>query len=86
MYNGRTITYNDDHVTLATTGDRVTAEYVLPHDDEDTPFEDYWNEDEWEKKEATLHKRTVNTTSTLPLRKTLNLLLMSRPRTEWFSA
>ncbi|MDJ1430649.1 hypothetical protein [Halostagnicola sp. A-GB9-2] len=44
-------------MTLATTGDRVTAEYVLPHDDEDTPFEEYWNEDEWEKKEATLHKR-----------------------------
>lgn len=26
----------DDHVTLATVGDRVTAEYILPHDDEDT--------------------------------------------------
>ncbi|MFP8956836.1 RNA-guided endonuclease InsQ/TnpB family protein [Natrialbaceae archaeon A-CW3] len=57
VYNGRTITYNDDHVTLATTGDRVTAEYVLPHDDEGTPFEEYWNEDKWEKKEATLHMR-----------------------------
>ncbi|MFP8958961.1 RNA-guided endonuclease TnpB family protein, partial [Natrialbaceae archaeon A-CW3] len=57
VYNGRTITYNDNHVTLATIGNRVTAEYVLPHDDEGTPFEDYWNEDKWEKKEATLHKR-----------------------------
>ncbi|WP_342806651.1 hypothetical protein [Natronosalvus hydrolyticus] len=45
VYNGRTITYNDDHVTLATTGERVTAEYVLPHDNEGTPFEEYWNED-----------------------------------------
>ena len=29
---------------------------VLPHD-EGTPFEEYWNEDEWKKKEAILHKR-----------------------------
>lgn len=56
MYNGRTITYNDDHCTLATVNDRVTAEYILPHDDEGTPFEDYWT-DKWEKTEATLHKR-----------------------------
>ena len=56
VYNGRTITYNDDHVSLATTDKRVTAEYVTPVDDEGTPFEDYWA-DEWEKAEATLHKR-----------------------------
>ncbi|MFC4406720.1 RNA-guided endonuclease InsQ/TnpB family protein [Haloarchaeobius iranensis] len=56
VYNGRTITYNDDHVSLATTGKRVTAEYVTPVNEEGTPFEDYWT-DEWEKREATLHKR-----------------------------
>jgi IS605 OrfB family transposase len=56
VYNGRTITYNDDHVSLATTDKRVTAEYVTPVTDEGTPFEDYWT-DEWEKGEATLHKR-----------------------------
>ncbi len=56
VYNGRTITYNDDHVSLATTAKRVTAEYVTPVTDEGTPFEDYWT-DEWEKGEATLHKR-----------------------------
>ena len=56
VYNGRTITYNDDHVSLATTGKRVTAEYVTPVNEEGTPFEDYWT-DEWEKAEATLHKR-----------------------------
>jgi IS605 OrfB family transposase len=56
VYNGRTITYNDDHVTLATVGDRVTADLVTPKDDEGTPFADYWTDD-WEKKEATLHKR-----------------------------
>jgi IS605 OrfB family transposase len=56
VYNGRTITYNDDHVSLATTDKRVTAEYVTPVNEEGTPFEDYWAE-EWEKAEATLHKR-----------------------------
>ena len=55
VYNGRTITY-DDHVTLATVGDRVTAEFVTPEDDAGTPFAEYWTDD-WEKKEATLHKR-----------------------------
>ena len=56
MYNGRTITYHDDHVTLATIDDRVTAEFVTPEDDEGTPFAEYWTDD-WERKEATLHKR-----------------------------
>jgi len=56
VYNGRTITYNDDHVSLATTDKRVTAEYVTPVNEEGTPFEDYWT-DKWEKAEATLHKR-----------------------------
>jgi len=56
VYNGRTITYNDDHVSLATTDKRVTAEYITPVTEEGTPFEDYWT-DEWEKGEATLHKR-----------------------------
>ncbi|MFP8958963.1 RNA-guided endonuclease InsQ/TnpB family protein, partial [Natrialbaceae archaeon A-CW3] len=57
VYNRRTITYNDDHVTLSTVEGRVKAEYVFPYHDEGTPFEEYWNEDKWEKKEATLHKR-----------------------------
>jgi IS605 OrfB family transposase len=56
VYNGRTITYNHDHVSLATTGKRVTAEYVTPVNEDGTPFEDYWT-DEWEKAGATLHKR-----------------------------
>ncbi len=56
VYNGRTITYHDDHVTLATVGDRVQAEFVTPHDEDGTPFAEYWTP-EWERKEATLHKR-----------------------------
>ena len=56
VYNGRTITYTDDHVSLATVADRVTADYVTPVNEDGTPFEDYWT-DAWEKTEATLHKR-----------------------------
>ena len=56
VYNGRTITDHDDHVTLATVGDRVTAEFVTPADDAGTPFTEYWTDD-WEKKEAMLHNR-----------------------------
>ena len=56
VYNGRTITYNDDYVSLATVDDRVTDEYVTPVNEDGTPFEDYWT-DVWEKTEATLHKR-----------------------------
>jgi len=56
VYNGRTITYNDDHVTLATVDDRVTAEFVTPNEEDGTPFAEYWTP-EWECKGATLHKR-----------------------------
>ena len=57
VYGTRTITYNDDHCTLATVDGRIRAEYVTPEDDDSTPFAEYWNSDEWERKEATLHKR-----------------------------
>lgn len=56
VYNGRTITYHDDHVTLATVDDSVTAEFVIPEDETGTPFAEYCT-NEWERKEATLHKR-----------------------------
>ncbi|WP_338742606.1 hypothetical protein [Haloplanus salilacus] len=57
VYGTRTVTYNDDYCTLATVGSRVRAEYVTSEDDEGAPFGEYWNRDEWERKEATLHKR-----------------------------
>jgi IS605 OrfB family transposase len=57
VYDGRTITFNDDHCTLSTTGGRVTAEYVFPEDTDRTPFETYWEDDDWQKSSATLHKR-----------------------------
>jgi predicted transposase len=57
VYDARTITYNDDHCTLSTVDGRVTAEYVLPDDTRGTLFEEYWEKPEWERGEATLHKR-----------------------------
>ncbi|SFR87541.1 transposase [Halomicrobium zhouii] len=57
VYGSRTITYNDDHCTLATVDGRIRANYVTPDDPDSTPFEDYWDRNEWERKEATLHKR-----------------------------
>ncbi|GAB3330347.1 RNA-guided endonuclease TnpB family protein [Haloplanus salinarum] len=57
IYDNRTVTFYDDYCTLSTTEDRVSAEYVLPEDTTDTPFETYWNNPEWEQNSATLHKR-----------------------------
>ncbi|WP_245800679.1 RNA-guided endonuclease InsQ/TnpB family protein [Natrinema saccharevitans] len=57
VYGTRTITYNDDHCTIATVDGRIRAEYITPEDSEGTPFEEYWECNEWERKEATLHKR-----------------------------
>ncbi len=73
VYNGRTITYNDDSVSLATTDKRVTAEYVTPVNKNGTPFADYWT-DEWEKAEATLHKRDGTYSLHVAVKKTLTLL------------
>ena len=57
VYDGRTITYNEDHCTLSSVEDRITAEYIIPEDTRGTPFEEYWKNPEWERGEATLHKR-----------------------------
>ena len=57
VYGSRPITYFDDHCTLATVDGRVRADYVTPEEETDTPFETYWECEEWERKEATLHKR-----------------------------
>lgn len=45
VYNGRSITYNDDHVSLAITDKRVTAEYVTPVNDGGTPFGEHWTDE-----------------------------------------
>lgn len=56
VYDRRTITFNDDHCTLPTIDGRVTTEYVFPEDTSNTPFETYWEDPDWEKSSATLHK------------------------------
>lgn len=41
VYDGRTITYNDDRCTLSAVEDRVTAEFIVPEDTRGAPFEEY---------------------------------------------
>jgi len=87
VYNGRTITYNDDHVTLATVGDRVTAEFVTPTTKTALRSRSIGRTTGNARKPRSTNG-TARTTSTLLLRKTSNLLILAtnRPRTEWFSA
>jgi len=54
-YDSRTVTVNDDHATLATIDGRVTAEFVLPDEQRDTPHSAYLFNDDYDVKGATLH-------------------------------
>jgi len=56
VYDKRSATFNSDHATLSTPNGRVTAEYVLPTEDEreDTPFGRYYESDDWDASSATL--------------------------------
>ena len=56
VYDKRSATFNSDHATLSTPNGRVTAEYVLPTEDEreDTPFGRYYESDDWNASSATL--------------------------------
>ncbi len=56
-YNRRNATFHDDHATLSTVGGRITAEYVLPDEDRDTPHSQYLCSDDYETTGATLHYR-----------------------------
>jgi putative transposase len=58
-YDARTVTVNDDHATLATIDGRVTAEFVLPNEQRDTPHSAYLFNDDYDVKGATLHYDTV---------------------------
>jgi putative transposase len=55
VYTRNAVTYDDDHVTLASTEGRVRAEFVLPEDSTVPPSK--YLTDDWEKKESTLHRR-----------------------------
>ena len=56
-YDQRSATFNADHATLSTVEGRITAEYVLPDEDRDTPHAKYLFGDEYETTGATLHYR-----------------------------
>jgi len=56
-YNQRNATFHDDHASLSTVDGRVTAEYVLPDENRDTPHSKYLRSDEFEQTGATLHYR-----------------------------
>ena len=57
VYDKRTATFLDDHVSLATTDGRIEADYVLPDEDSDTPHSEYLFSDEYETTSAELHYR-----------------------------
>jgi IS605 OrfB family transposase len=60
-YNWRNATFHEDHVTLSTVGGRITAEYVLPDDDRETPHSKYLFSEAFETTGATLHyRKTTN--------------------------
>jgi len=56
-YNQRNATFHDDHATLATVDGRITAEYVFPDENRDTPHSQYLLNDDYETTGATLHYR-----------------------------
>jgi IS605 OrfB family transposase len=56
-YDKRSATFHDDYTSLSTVGGRITAEYILPGEDRDTPHSQYLFSDEYEKTGATLHYR-----------------------------
>ncbi len=56
VYDKRSATFYVDHATLSTPNGRVTAEYVLPpkEEREDTPFDTYYESEDWDASSATL--------------------------------
>lgn len=61
-YDKRSATFHDDHASLSTVGGRITAEYVLPDEDRDTPHSSYLFSDDYETTGATLHYRENRST------------------------
>jgi Probable transposase. len=51
----RTATFHDDYVSLATTDDRIEADYVLPDTNNDTPHSEYLFSNKYETTGAELH-------------------------------
>ncbi len=58
----------DDHATLATLDGRVTAEFVLPNEQRETPHAAYLFNEDYDLKGATLHYDTVEDRFSLHVR------------------
>jgi hypothetical protein len=56
-YNHRNATFHEYQATLATVDGRVTAEYILPDESDDSPHSQYLLNDDYETTRATLHDR-----------------------------
>jgi IS605 OrfB family transposase len=54
-YDKRAATFYDDHVSLSTVDGRIEADYVFPEDKTDTPFEEYFDNDDWQFRTSMLH-------------------------------
>lgn len=59
-YDKRSATFHDDHASLSTIDGRITAEYVLPDENSDTPHSQYLLNEEYETTGATLHYRKTS--------------------------
>ncbi len=60
VYDHRTATFHDEYVSLATVDGRIEADYILPDEDRDTPYADYFFSDEYETTGAELHYSNGN--------------------------
>ena len=57
VYDKRCATFNGDHATLSTVEGRITAQYVLPDENRETPHSEYLFNDDYEVTGAELHYR-----------------------------
>ena len=72
-YDKRSATFHDDHASLSTVGGRITAEYVLPGEDHNTPHTVYLFSDDYETTGATLHDRETTDEFYLHVRTTADV-------------
>ncbi|WP_241981521.1 hypothetical protein [Halorubrum sp. GN11_10-6_MGM] len=57
VYDKRCATFNNDHATLPTVERRITAEYVFPDGNRETPHSEYLCTDDYEGTGAEFHYR-----------------------------
>ncbi|RZN61883.1 MAG: transposase, partial [Methanonatronarchaeia archaeon] len=60
VYDHRTATFHEEHVSLATVDGRIEADYILPDKERNTPHAEYFFSDEYETTGAELHHNNGN--------------------------